>query len=299
MKTKIILSASRRTDIPAFYMDWFMNRIDAGFFETVNPYNQKTTTVPAAPDCVHSIVFWSKDFSRFIDGKFGEQLTEKGYHLFFNFTVNSEVPFLEPNLPSLENRMEQAAALCKKFGPETVSWRFDPVCFYTLPDGSTGNNLGDFAKIADFMTSCGIQRCITSFMDHYSKISRRPKPFDGFAFIDPDIREKVRVLQHMESVIASKNMELYTCCEKAVMAAMPPGTKVRSSSCIPGRLLADLFGKDLSLRKDTGQRVKQGCGCTVSTDIGIYNRHPCYHNCLFCYANPQKREFSARITETK
>ncbi len=148
MSSKIVISASRRTDIPAFYMDWFMKRIDKGFFETVNPFNQKKTIVHTTPDDVHTIVFWSKDFARFIDGGFGDRLKKKGFHLFFNFTINSEIAFLEPNIPPIENRIRQADILCKKFGPETISWRFDPICFYTLPDGSTGNNLADFQDIA-------------------------------------------------------------------------------------------------------------------------------------------------------
>lgn len=296
---KIILSASRRTDIPAFYMDWFMDRIESGFFETVNPYNRKKTIVPATPDHVHSIVFWSKNFFRFIAGQFGEQLRDKGYPLFFNFTVNSDISFLEPGLPALDSRLEQAAALCKTFGPETVLWRFDPVCFYTLPDGSKGNNLSNFNRIAGKLAACGVKRCVTSFMDHYAKITKRPKPYDNFRFIDPDIGRKIDVLQYMESVLAPKNISLYTCCEKSVMSRMPPESKVRNSSCIPGPELADLFGNDVPLKKDAGQRVKQGCGCAASTDIGIYHRHPCYHNCLFCYANPQKPESNPRITETK
>ena len=290
MSSKIVLSASRRTDIPAFYMDWFMERIDKGFFETVNPFNQKKTIVPATPDHVHTIVFWSKDFARFIDGGFGEQLSKKGFHLFFNFTVNSEVSFLEPNISPLESRIKQADILCKQFGPEAIFWRFDPICFYTLPDGSAGNNLSDFHKIAQQMASFGIQKCITSFMDHYSKINTRPRPFEGFCFIDPDISKKVRVLQRMESVIASQNMKLYTCCEKKVLSAMPLKTKIQNSSCIPNRLLTDLFGGSLSYKKDTGQRIKQGCGCMVSKDIGLYKHHPCYHNCLFCYANPKDKK---------
>lgn len=286
MTSKIVISASRRTDIPAFYMDWFMDRIDSGFFETVNPFNQKKTIVPASPDHLHTIVFWSKDFARFIGGGFGETLKSKGFHLFFNFTVNSENSLLEPHLPPLESRLEQAAALCRIFGPETVSWRFDPICFYTLPDGSIGNNLTDFKTIFEKMASFGIQRCITSFMDHYAKIERRPKPHKGFCFIDPDITCKIRILQRMESVIASGRMKLYTCCEKEILSAMPPETGIEKSACIPNRLLKDLFGGNVSFKKDTGQRTKQGCGCMVSTDIGIYSRHPCFHNCLFCYANP-------------
>jgi len=143
MSSKIVISASRRTDIPAFYMDWFMERIDKGSFETVNPFNQKKSIVKATPDHVHTIVFWSKDFSSFIDGRHGEQLREKGFHLFFNFTVNSENAFLEPNIPPLAERIEQAASLCKKFGPKAVSWRFDPIFIIGCGSGDNGRNGGN------------------------------------------------------------------------------------------------------------------------------------------------------------
>ena len=290
MSSKIVISASRRTDIPAFYMKWFMDRIDKGFFETVNPYNQKKSIVPATPDHVHTIVFWSKDFARFIDGGYGEQLRKKGFHLFFNFTINSKNAILEPGIPPLEKRLEQAQKLCKKFGPETVSWRFDPICFYTLPDGSEKNNLIDFRKIADDLGAFGVQRCITSFMDHYSKIDRRPKPYAKFEFHDPDMDIKIKILQGMASILVPKKMTLYTCCEKEVLSAMPEETNIQNSSCIPNRLLQDLFGGSLSYQKDAGQRIKQGCGCMVSKDIGLYKQQPCYHNCLFCYANPKDKK---------
>jgi len=286
MTPKIVLSASRRTDIPAFYMDWFMDRIEKDFFETVNPYNQKKTIIPATPDHVHIIVFWSKNFGPFLDGGFGPLLRQKGYHLFFNFTVNSESKVLEPNLPGLDLRMKQAAALCETFGPATVSWRFDPICFYTRPDGSVTDNLHDFPRLAKFMASIGVLRCITSFLDIYPKILRRPRPYPAFSFIDPDMNRKTDMLKEMTAMLAPFPVKLHTCCEGEVLAAMPPDSDVRPSACIPGQILADLFGGNISFKPDTGQRTKQGCGCTISTDIGIYNEHPCYHNCLFCYANP-------------
>lgn len=286
MALKIVLSASRRTDIPAFYMDWFMDRIDRGFFETVNPYNQKKTIIPATPDHVHTIVFWSKNFGPFMDGGYGDRLRDKGHHLFFNFTVNSASPILEPNLPALDLRMNQAAALCETFGPAAVSWRFDPICFYTRPDGSATDNLHDFPKLAQFMASIGVLRCITSFLDIYPKILRRPKPYPGFSFIDPNMGRKTDVLKKMLAILAPTPVKLHTCCEKEALAAMPADSTVTASACIPSRLLVDMSGGHLSFKKDTGQRTKQGCGCTISTDIGIYSEHPCYHNCLFCYANP-------------
>ncbi|MEZ4550983.1 MAG: DUF1848 family protein [Desulfobacterales bacterium] len=112
---KIILSASRRTDIPAFYIDWFMDRI-AAVFETVNPYNQKKTRVPATPDHVHTIVFWSKNFSRFLSEEYGEALRAIGYHLFFHFTVNSEIAFWSPVSRPFRNGLNRQQPCAKGLG---------------------------------------------------------------------------------------------------------------------------------------------------------------------------------------
>ena len=283
---KAILSASRRTDIPAFYMDWFMQGIRDGFFNVTNPFNHHVSKVVATPDNVHTIVFWSKDFRRFLDGGYGETLQAMGYHLFFNFTVNSESAWLEPNIPPLIDRFETLRELCKRFGPECITWRFDPICFFRPPNAPDTDNLSDFIQIGKVMGDMGISRCITSFMDHYPKIKKRLNSLPGFAFHDLPINEKVRVLEWMQSILSPYLISLFTCCEKEVLSALPPGSGIQASKCISGRLLTDLFGGDLSLRKDSGQRVKQGCGCTVSSDIGSYQGQPCRHNCLFCYANP-------------
>jgi len=286
MTFKTVLSASRRTDIPAFYMDWFMMQIQSGFFELVNPYTSKKTLIPATPDQVHTLVFWSKDFARFINGAYGEELIQAGYHLFFNFTVNSQSSLLEPNIPPLSDRLTQVETLCTKFGPETVQWRFDPICFYAFADGTIKNNLDDFQEIARRLASFGVKRCVTSFMDHYPKIKKRLSHLPGFAFIDPAMDEKLAVLLKMQSVLSSADITLFTCCEKEVIDSLPAGSGITPGSCIPNRHLVDLFGGSLSFKKDYGQRVQKGCGCMESKDIGLYNRQPCYHNCLFCYANP-------------
>ena len=90
----------------------------------------------------------------------------------------------------------------------------------------------------------------------------------------------------MEKRLDKLKIRLTACCEKEVIAALPPESSIAPGSCIPNRLLKTLYGGNLSLRKDSGQRVKAGCGCQVSVDIGSYRDQPCYHNCLFCYANP-------------
>lgn len=285
--SQCILSASRRTDIPAFYMDWFMSGIEAGGFAVKNPFNNKSRHVPAAPEAVHTIVFWSKDFRAFLDGGHGERLCRMGYRLFFHFTLNSDSAWLEPGIPPLAERLETLRRLCRRFGPECISWRFDPVCFFTLPDGRPASNLGDFPQIARTAADLGITRCITSFLDLYPKVAKRTAGLPGFSFRDPPLEKKTRVLQWMEAHLQPLGIQLYTCCEPDVLENLPGESSVRPSGCISGRLLMELFGGRPSLRKDAGQRVRQGCGCTESRDVGSYREQPCLHNCLFCYANPR------------
>jgi hypothetical protein len=283
---KTIISASRRTDIPAFYMPWFMGQIRRGSFEVTNPFNQRVSCVPAKPDTVHTIVFWSKNFETFLDKNYGEQLLKQGYHLFFNFTINSDCTNLEPHVPPLKKRLDQLEHLCQRFGPDTINWRFDPLCFFKTGVGPVQDNLRDFFSIAEKAAECGILHCITSFMDYYPKIRRRLSTWPGFAFIDPPLEKKIEILNGMEKELSAANIHLSVCCEKDLLQALPRSSSVTASACIPGDLIQKLFGGRLSLKKDTGQRVKAGCGCTLSSDIGSYRLQPCYHNCLFCYANP-------------
>ncbi len=286
MTARIVISASRRTDIPAFYMDWFMDRIEKGCFETANPFNAKKSIVPATPETVHTIVFWSKNLGPFIRGGYGEILMQKGFHLFFNFTINSTSAILEPRIPPLTDRLDQAAALCAAFGPHTVQWRFDPVCFYSTGNGRIRDNLADFETIAARLEKLKIKRCITSFMDHYAKIRKRIAAIPGFSFIDPPQAQKIEILQNLRAMTESHGMALFACCEKTVLEALPPGTGIAPAACIPNRHLVDLFGGHLSFQRDYGQRRDRGCGCGVSRDIGLYLDQPCRHDCLFCYANP-------------
>ena len=283
---KIVISASRRTDIPAFYMKWFMKRIKDGCFDVVNPYNRNVSIVPATPDKVHTILFWSKNFGPFIKSRFGEKLREIGYNLYFNFTINSEEPLLEPNVPALEERIRQLEYLCRNFGAGSISWRFDPICFYKAEDGKIHDNLHDFNYISSKASQHGIKSCITSFMDDYHKIRKRIAKMPGFAFINPPLEMKMEIVLKMEKELSDKDIKLHTCCEKELLSALPENSGITKSSCVPNDLLIELFGGYLSLKKDSGQRIKNGCGCKVSVDIGSYSLHPCYHNCLFCYANP-------------
>ena len=132
----------------------------------------------------------------------------------------------------------------------------------------------------------GIRRCITSFMDPYSKIKKRLASLPEFSFLNPPLKKKKHTILKLEQALAVYQLNLKLCCEKEILDALPENSSVTQSACISNDLLVELFGGNLALKKDTGQRIKKGCGCKISVDIGSYQHHPCYHNCLFCYANP-------------
>jgi hypothetical protein len=283
---QIVISASRRTDIPAFYMPWFMAGIDAGYFEVQNPYNRRTVRVPAALSQVHSIVFWSKNFGPFLDHGYAKALAQRGYRLFFNFTINSAHSVLEPMLPPLTLRLDQLARLVDAFGPDCIQWRFDPICFFMKRSGRMGDNLDQFEIIARSAAQLGLRICVTSFVDLYRKVRRRAEEQCDLQLIDPPMPRKVATIARFADHLSSLGMQLQMCCEKDLLGALPPGLSVTASSCIPNNRLTDLYGPGISLARDSGQRKAAGCTCGLSKDIGSYNLHPCYHNCLFCYANP-------------
>jgi hypothetical protein len=286
MKTELkqILSVSRRTDIPAFYMPWFMEQVVRGEITVINPFNQQARRVPVSPDRFHTMVFWSKNFGPFLEGHYGDVLQSMGYHLFFNFTINSRSRQLEPLMPELNQRLGQLKQLCRRFGPETVQWRFDPICHFRTRDHVIRDNLADFQTIAAAAGEYGIGLCISSFMDHYRKVSRRTG--GGLTFLEATLSERIDILTTMEATLLSLNIQLALCCETETLCALPEGSTIGPAACISGARIMAAHGGRLSRRQDTGQRKDAGCGCTISVDVGSYALHPCHHNCLYCYANP-------------
>ncbi len=267
-------------------MPWFMASIEKEYFEVVNPYNNRISRVPARPDQVHSIVFWSKDFGPFIKNGYGKQLQHMGFGLFFNFTINSPQKKLEPNVPPLAQRLKQLAMLSRMHGPKCINWRFDPICLFQTASGQRGDNLDHFDEIAGRAAEAGIKTCITSFVDHYRKVRRRCRRHSDLEFIDPSLDRKIAIIGQLANCLEPKGIHLQLCCEKDLLEALPAEAQVSAAACISSHRLAALFGSDLSLAQDSGQRRAAGCMCGLSRDIGSYRLHPCHHNCLFCYANP-------------
>lgn len=271
MGMRTVISASRRTDIPAFYADWLLERVREGFVEAPNPVVRgQTHRVSLSPDDVHTIVLWSKNFAPLLPKM--EVLTE--YRLYFLFTVN-DCDLLEPCVPLLEERLAQAEELAGRFGPERIGWRFDPVMLW---NEGRGDNLGSFERIAEFMGGIGVPRCIFSFCHYYRKVRQRLDRA-RIAYHEPSLETKVAITERLVRGCERNGLALYSCCSDEILHV--PG--VRKSSCIDGELLSRLAGELASKARDTGQRVN--CGCAKSRDIGDY-RMTCRHRCVYCYAMP-------------
>ncbi len=279
-----------------------MDCIDRGKFQVRQPFTGKYRIIEVTPENTHSIVFWSKNYQPFISMNADKILVDMGFSLYFHFTVNSCNLMLEPNLPSLSDRLEQLTYLVKTHGPDKISWRFDPICFYEDGEGKLQNNLGDFSKIADYAGRLGIKRCVTSFYDSHAKVKKR----QGFlqaqsqkmmGMVVPDMAKKAEIIRKMAAYIRPYGMTLGLCSEKKVFSLLCPDQDLFSqwgeenrpgniiqNACIDARLLQSIYKGKPSFVRDRGQRMAAGCNCTHSIDIGSYQDHPCLHNCLFCYA---------------
>lgn len=277
--SKTIVSASRRTDIPAFYMPWFMDCVLKKRFVLKNPYSNKISTLPFTLENIAAICFWSKDYSIFLKNRYGQQLMEKGFNIFFQYTLNSSSNFLEPGIKkTTEQRCNILEKMADTFGPDKIFLRFDPIVFYMDEKNNLKNNLKDFPYILKRAAQCQISSITISFTDLYKKVLNRTKK-TNILFINPENAKKIEVIEKMGTEAKKYNIELNLCCE-----TIPGIKKLKKKPCIFTEYINKTFNQSLIHKKDPGQR--KDCLCSISKDIGSYTDHPCHHNCLYCYARP-------------
>ena len=269
----MILSASRRTDIPAFYSEWFINRLREGYVLVPNPYNTKhLSQITFSAETVDCIVFWTKDASP-IFNKLGsiEELGYKDYY--FEFTITAYDESIEKQLPSKSEIIKTFQRLSDKIGANRVDWRFDPIIINEqLTDNLILNQFEKLCKqLARYTT-----KCIISFVDAYRHINLR------FKDLSKEKQEYMAI--HLAKIASAYNIRLYTCSEEQDFSLYG----IHHSACIDKEKIESIIGCKLLARKDAGQR--KCCGCIESVDIGIYNT--CNHACAYCYAttNPKISE---------
>ena len=267
----MIISASRRTDIPPFYSKWFMNRIKDGYVLVQNPYNTKQIRkVFLTPFQVDAIVFWTRNAKPLIP--YLDDLDKLGYNYYFQYTITGYKRELERFTPSPQKAIETFIELSDKIGKEKVIWRYDPII---LSDYSSYNeHLRLFEKISNMLEN-KTDKVVISFADSYKKITNNLKNI-GYKDILENKKELYLFCEELSNIVKDRNIQIETCTEEIDLSIFG----INPTKCIDDKLLDKLFNKNLCAIKDKNQRKE--CGCVESIDIGMYNT--CSHGCVYCYA---------------
>lgn len=269
----MILSVSRRTDIPAFYSDWFMNRLHEGYVLVRNPMSyHQVSKINLIPEIVDCIVFWSKNPQPMF--KYLDEL-EKKYKFYFQYTINAYEKDLEPNIPSLEDRIDNFINLSKRYGNDRVIWRYDPVVITNKYNIKW--HLNRFSYIAKRLNGY-TKSCVFSYIDVYNK---NRSNLMNIGFKDINYEDMLAIANGFKSILQSFDIELKSCCEDVDLSSCG----VNKSCCIDPVLISKIADSKIIAIKDKNQR--ESCGCVESIDIGQYNT--CNHGCIYCYANYQKK----------
>lgn len=238
----MIISASRRTDIPAFYGAWFLERIRAGKVVVKNPFNPtQQKLVILRPEEVEAIVFWTRNATPLLP--YLQELDERGYRYVFLYTITGYGPPLEPRSPSLEKALDCFLRLSDTLGPERVSWRFDPVLW--VEGKGVQWITSRFEQIACSLKN-HTSRVIVSFLDFYGKVVRSLQHLEnttGMKVVDlSEEAEKVSAIAASLAALARENrMQIQSCAEELDLA--PHG--IMPGACIDADALNRIFGLSL------------------------------------------------------
>ncbi|MBV5302804.1 MAG: DUF1848 domain-containing protein [Chlorobium sp.] len=266
----MIISVSRRSDIPAFYGEWFMNRLRAGEVLVRNPMQKKQVSrILLTPQTVDAFVFWTKDPTSFLCRL--PEIKSLGYPFYFLFTLTPYDGVLEPGVPEKERMVEVFRKLSQLIGADNVVWRYDPVILSNQL--SPAWHVEAFNHLAEALAGY-TKRCIISFLDDYQKVRRR---MQAIRYQLPDKATMGELAALFAESALRNGMALCTCSHDIDLSHLG----IMHSRCIDGELIERLSGRTMGgIKKASGQR--HACRCVESRDIGSYNT--CPHGCLYCYA---------------
>ena len=265
----MILSVSRRTDIPNYYSEWFFNRIREGFFYVKNPMNpHQISRVNISPEVVDCIVFWTKNPYNMMDRL--DELAD--YPYYFQFTLTGYGRDMEPNIPDKRDVLIPVfQQLSGKLGKERVIWRYDPILLnerYTM-----AYHLKAFREIADNLAGY-TEKVIISFVDFYTKMRRNTAGQNIRQITD---QEMLEAAGEIALLAKERGLVVESCAEHVDLRSVG----IEHGCCIDKKLIERMIGYKLNGSKDRNQRPE--CGCLESVDVGTYNT--CKNGCRYCYAN--------------
>jgi len=264
----VIISASRRTDIPAFYAEWLLRRLRAGYAETVNPFRpSQVTRVDLTPEHADGFVLWSKNPAPLLP--FLPELMAFGIPFYLQFTVTPYDAALEPGVPPKSRVIDTFQRLSDQLGPQRLVWRYDPIIVTAAMTPSW--HCEQFAALcAQLAPACC--RCVISFVDPY-RSSPQISPV-------PDVAAMHAVAAGFSPIAASWRLPLFTCAEPIDLSSYG----IAHGACIDSDLLGTLADRKLHIPRDRHQRPD--CRCAKSIDLGRYGT--CRHGCTYCYATGRR-----------
>ena len=268
-----IVSVSRRTDIPAFHGEWFMERLRERRVVWRSPFGGRLQETSLVPEDVEAFVFWSKDFAPFLPIL---EAIESRYRFVLQFTITGLPRIFEPKVPQAEEAIATVRELSRRYGAASVLWRCDPILISDVTDAAY--HLGRFRELAARMES-HTRRCYFSFPTFYSKTLRRTAKLadqTGIRCCDVSIVERLEIGGQLAEIAAEHGIGMYSCCGDILV-----GGKVMKAHCVDGEMLTELFPDRIKPHRIRPTRAE--CGCFESADIGAYDT--CGHGCVYCYAN--------------
>jgi hypothetical protein len=269
----MIISASYKTDIPAFYGRWFLNRLETGYCKMKNPYNHRQVRwVSLKPEDLDGFVFWTKNLGSFWDSL--NAVNQLDLPFVVQYSLTSYPKELEHSVVDAKRSIEQMKKLAHEYDPLTVVWRYDPILFTSItPFPFHCRNFEHLAQKLEGSTD----EVVISFAQFYHKTLRNlnwaARNFD-FCWEDPPDDLKLKLVSKLAQMAQEHGMKLKVCSQRKYLV---PG--VEAASCVDARRLSEIGGKTIRARRK-GNRPD--CGCYASIDIGEYDT--CPHGCIYCYA---------------
>lgn len=269
----MVISASRRTDILAYYSDFFENCLRKGFIEIQNPFNpHHIRMVSLKKEQTDAFVFWTRNALPSLP--LLKYLEKKRYPFYVMITFTGYPTILERKSPSFDIALENFKKLSELFSRERVIWRYDPILFSNLSDKEF--HLQNFRFITEKL-SLYTKRVIVSIFDPYKFVLKRISKIEKLKLFNLGDEELFEFLVKIKEIAENFSLEIQSCCEGKIFEK----AGIRKGACIDIDFLNRVFSLNLKWKKDTNQR--ENCLCGKSVDIGSYNT--CLSQCLYCYAN--------------
>lgn len=266
----MILNTGSRTDIPAFYSDWFYNRIKEGYVLVRNPYNPAhISKYLLSPEIIDIMVFCTKNPFPML-----ERISLLSpFDTFWFVTITPYGEDIEPYVPPTEQVMEYFKQLSSLVGKNRTSWRYDPI--FITDKYSVDYHIEQFHNMAKALSGY-TEQCVVSFIDLYEKTLRN---FRGVRSVTD--KEQEKLITAFSETAKEYGLQIHLCCENAAL--------VRENVDADGCMSKSVLEKALGCKLDVPQKktARKECSCLLGADIGAYNT--CAHGCLYCYANYDRK----------